>query len=272
LKHCRPIGPISVVIPCYNCDQTIERAINSIVDQTLSAAEVIIINDGSDCKTTSKLNEMVKNFKGWISIINCPSNVGAASARNLGWEKSKQKYITFLDADDTWHPKKLMIQCNYMEANPDVGLTGCLYSWVHKDKFEKSVDDFFQVLNISPNMLLFKNYFSTPSVMLRRSLNVRFPKGQRYSEDYYLWQHLAFSGVKMRRIELSLVVLHKAPFGAAGLSSHLWQMEKNELNNFRSLYQARYIGIGVLFFAMGLSLIKFSKRAIFKASKLRRLQ
>lgn len=272
LKHCRLAGPISVVIPCYNCDQTIERAIQSIVDQTLSASEVVIIDDGSDRKTTVKLREIAKKHKGWITLIKRPNNLGAASARNLGWEKSQQKYIAFLDADDTWHPEKLSIQFDYMEANPDVGLTGCLYTWLHKEGFEKSVDNFFQILKVSPCMLLFRNYFSTPSVMLRRNLEMRFPEGQRYSEDYCLWQRLAFAGVKIMRIELNLVLLHKAPFGATGLSSHLWKMEKNELGNLWSLYQAKRIGIYTLFLAMSFSLLKFAKRTLYKASNLRRFQ
>ena len=113
---------ISVIIPCFKCSETIERAIISVVNQSLYPYEIILIEDYSDdnSRTINKLTKLQSKFKDHIKIIRNKRNMGPGYSRNLGWEKSKGNLVAFLDADDTWHLKKLEIQCEFLKKNPDI--------------------------------------------------------------------------------------------------------------------------------------------------------
>jgi teichuronic acid biosynthesis glycosyltransferase TuaG len=121
---------ISVIIPCYRCSETIERAVDSIAQQTLLPSEVFLIEDASNDngKTLQFLYLLQKKFqdKFKIEVIPLATNSGPGTARNAGWDKATSRYIAFLDADDAWHPQKLEMQFNWMEAHPEVSLTGHL--------------------------------------------------------------------------------------------------------------------------------------------------
>ena len=86
---------VSVVIPCYNSGIYIEKAINSVKNQTYKNVEIIVVNDGSTDSYTLKYFKNVKN----ITLIN-QKNKGLPNARNVGIKKAKGKYILPLDADD----------------------------------------------------------------------------------------------------------------------------------------------------------------------------
>src|SRR5512147_969550 len=91
---------VSVIIPCYNCRHTIRRTINSIVQQTLKPAEVILIDDCSQDNTLEILQELQQKFsKNWIKIISLPVNSGPATARNQGLNLATEDYVALLDAD-----------------------------------------------------------------------------------------------------------------------------------------------------------------------------
>ena len=104
---------VSVIVPFYNNINTLYRAITSIYNQTLLPKEIIIVNDGSTKKESEKLIKLIKKFdkkKIKIILLFLKKNSGPGSARNFGWNKSSCKYIAFLDADDSWHIKKIEIQ------------------------------------------------------------------------------------------------------------------------------------------------------------------
>ena len=89
---------ISVVIPLYNKEKYIKRAIESVLNQTFQKFEIIVVNDGS----TDKSAEIVQNIKDpRIRLIN-QKNAGVSAARNRGIQEAKYEYIAFLDADDFW--------------------------------------------------------------------------------------------------------------------------------------------------------------------------
>ncbi len=255
--------PVSVVIPCYRCATTIERAIVSVDRQTQRPAEVILVDDASADATLGVLKAIQSQFGNWVRIIELPVNRGAASARNAGWNLASQPFVAFLDADDRWHREKLRVQFEYMRDNPDIIACGhrCLVLSNEKDLL-KSVDSTFAVSPISPVSLIFKNAFSTPSVMLKRDIQFRFPEGQRYAEDVYLWQTIAFAGLRVVRIESPLAFTHKALYGAGGLSGNMWPMESGELGNFVALRRSGKISIWMMILASSFSLVKFVKRLL----------
>src|SRR5207245_2440853 len=115
-----------VVIPCYRCGQTIRRAVESVVGQTVRPLEVILVDDDSGDDTARVLGQIQEEFGKWVRILRLPKNRGAAGARNFGWEAAKGKYVAFLDADDSWLPTKIEHQLSFMESHPEFALTGHL--------------------------------------------------------------------------------------------------------------------------------------------------
>ena len=91
-------GKISVIIPAYNAEKTVERCLNSVIEQSYTNVEVIVVDDGSKDRTLSIANEIAKNDSR-VKVIS-KQNGGAASARNVGMKIASGEFITFLDADD----------------------------------------------------------------------------------------------------------------------------------------------------------------------------
>lgn len=105
---------VSVIIPYFKSANTIDRAINSILNQTVSVYEIIIINDYSntilDTQKLKKLESEIENLK----VINLQENKGPGYARNVGMNIAKGDYIAFLDSDDTWTNDKIDNQLTVM--------------------------------------------------------------------------------------------------------------------------------------------------------------
>ena len=236
-------APVSVILPCYNSEQTIARAIKSVVTQTLIPIEIIVIDD---CSTDSTLEVIAREF-GAVSIprittIRLPNNRGPAYARNAGWNRSTQKYVAFLDSDDEWHPQKIEIQYSLHEKNPDIKLSGHRFSYAG-DTNTNAVNAFSKFIEITKFKMLFRNRFVTPSVMCVRNLKDRFPTNQRYMEDYYLWLKIILHNHKVAMLPNQLVILHKPLFGAAGLSRNFVKMEYHEVKNYFMLYHESHISL-----------------------------
>jgi glycosyltransferase involved in cell wall biosynthesis len=93
---------VSLIIPYYRASQTIARAVESALAQTVRPLEILIVDDGSP----EGAAEATKQFGSSVTVIRKP-NGGVASARNLGVEHAKGEWFAFLDADDYWEPVKL---------------------------------------------------------------------------------------------------------------------------------------------------------------------
>ncbi|MBU4524542.1 MAG: glycosyltransferase family 2 protein [Desulfomicrobium sp.] len=250
---------VSVVIPCFNSEATILRALDSVLQQTLVPNEIVIVDDGSSDSTES----IVSFFLHSNSLINIryfrlSVNSGPSKARNIGWNYSISKYVAFLDADDTWHPKKIEIQYEFMEQNSYVDICGHA-SGLFKDEIDEvsGKKDFFLFFL---HHLLIKNRFSTPSVIIKREISFRFNETMRYSEDYNLWLNLAASGHFLAFIPETLCYLHKERYGEAGLSSNLIHMWLGEISSFFELWKKNSISLLVLCFFCAFSFLKLAKR------------
>lgn len=257
---------VSVVIPCYRCSETIGRALASVAAQTLLPKEVMLIEDASpdDGLTLQALNEQAAkyadNFE--VKVIALNKNQGAANARNVGWNSASQPYIALLDADDAWHPQKIEIQYKFMQENPEIVLSGHAPKIVTDDSQPDWKLGYFDFKNISKNNLLISNQFVTPSVMMKKDIAFRFDSTKRYMEDYLLWLQIAFSDYSVAKLSPALVAIYKPMFGASGLSSHLWAMEKAELDNYWLLYKNKNIGFILVAMLSVYSLAKYLRRLI----------
>ena len=262
--------PVSVVIPCYRCAATLERAVESVAQQTRLPEQVILVDDASGDATVATFRSIARKHQdGWIKFELLETNVGAASARNRGWTLASQPFIAFLDADDAWHPRKLEIQSAFMMANPKVVLSG----HGHRILDDGSLPDW----QVTPGTarpirkwdMILSNRFVTPSVMLRRDANARFDEGQRHMEDHMLWMKLVADGACAVKLPVDMVALYKQPFGAGGLSGQIWQMERGELANYRRLFHSgratawQFAGLYVY------SWVKFARRLLLIALRWR---
>jgi glycosyltransferase involved in cell wall biosynthesis len=104
---------VSVVIPAYNREETIDQAIESVFHQTYNNMEVIVVDDGSTDSTV----EVVKEYSDpKLSIVEHNENRGGSAARNTGVKEATGKYISFLDSDDRWKPIKTQLQVKLLES------------------------------------------------------------------------------------------------------------------------------------------------------------
>ncbi len=130
-------APVSVIIPCFNCENTIIRAVNSVFKQTWQPKELILIDDGSTDESLSRLYDLRDHLgSSWIRILELRNNNGPGAARNAGWEAATQPYLAFLDADDAWHPCKVEIQLKYMQENSEMAITGHHMKWLRKERLQ----------------------------------------------------------------------------------------------------------------------------------------
>lgn len=268
------VAPVSVVIPCFRCSQTIPRAVESVAAQTLRPREIILVDDASGDQTFEVLQRLQTLYgQDWLKIVSMPSNSGPASARNAGLGIASQPYIAFLDADDAWHPRKVEIQYKWMSQHPEVALTGharVVVDTASASGSEQLAVDQVRFHRISRQKLLISNCFPTSTVMLRSDLGARFPEGRRYAEDYLLWLDICFGGAECYFSPLPLAFSFKSEYGEAGLSAEMWSMEKGELLAYLHLYRHKKVSRAALAALVGLSLAKYIRRVIRVAVRAKR--
>jgi len=186
---------ISVVIPVFNGQAHIARAIDSVMEQTLAPAEIIVVNDGS----TDDTLDVLQRFGSRLTIVTTP-NRGVSRARNAGIKKAKHGLIAFLDADDEWHADKLQKQVDFLADWPQAGFCCCDYTYQDRGMPETTYFTFLARIKAgSPaawtsNPLLGLvgiNFVGTTSTVLakRDLLNTLggFDPRYRQAEDYDLW-------------------------------------------------------------------------------------
>ena len=182
---------ISVIIPTFNRVDLLKNAINSVLTQTYSNIEIIVIDDNSNDKTESLIKNLNDNR---INYIKNKENLKAPLCRNIGINKSRGEFIAFLDDDDIWYPNKLEEQIKLFD-NSNVGLVYCItdlffenYNLTYSTKPQKRGNIF--------NDILVNNYIgATPSVVVRKealkSLKIKnneyFDTSFKARQDYDLW-------------------------------------------------------------------------------------
>lgn len=256
-------APVSVVIPCYRCADTIERAVHSAIHQTLPPAEIILIDDFSnDGGVTINALEQQRQANPSINIKICPlpRNVGPGSARNAGWDESRQPYLAFLDADDSWHPHKLKIQYQWMATHPEAMLSGHLSVKMSDNSTPPGLPDKLMVRRVNKYALLLSNCFPTRSVMLRRDVPFRFKPEKRYAEDYLVWLAMVFADYPAYVINQPLAYSYKEDFGEGGLTADIWKTQLGECDTYRQLYNAGSISTATLILVFGWACIKYVRR------------
>jgi len=120
---------VSIITPSYNASKFIEECIRSVLDQSYTNWELIIVDD---CSSDNSC-EMIRKYNDKrIQLFELDSNVGAAEARNVAIRKAKGKYIAFLDSDDLWESQKLEKQISFMQTE-DIAFSFSTYQPMSED-------------------------------------------------------------------------------------------------------------------------------------------
>lgn len=220
-------APVSVVIPCFRCADTIGDAVASVAAQTLLPAEVLLVDDCSGDGTVDALRALAADHPpGWIKVIELATNGGPSAARNTGWNRAGQEYIAFLDADDTWAPRKLELQMAALRADPDIALIAHRMDVRARNLPPPTLQLPARTSIIGRRQVLLYNPFPTASVVLRRDLPQRFDENFRRVEDFLLWVQISGAGYRCAKINQTLASWHKPNYGAGGLSGDMQAMRK----------------------------------------------
>lgn len=179
-------GLVSVIIPAYNAEKTIENTIDSVLGQSYPNIEIIAVDDGSDDKTEELLFRYVK-----VRYFKLPENKGANFARNLGFEKSRGDFVLFCDADCLLHPQ---LVCSQLKA-----LLGSAASYAYGSFIRVEPDgNAFEKIQAAGFGLFDIHYSNKVSILslLRREDFPGFLPGLKGLQDWELWRAMAALGKK----------------------------------------------------------------------------
>ncbi len=247
---------VTAIIPTFHSEKVVIRAIESVLSQSSPIDEIIIVDDASDDRTVQVVRDFAIGYPQIRLIVN-NKNLGPGQSRNAAWNSATTEYLAFLDADDTWHPNKIELQREWFKANQSEIICGTQHCIIDQDKIHSGGE---KVSLFTLNDLLWRNRFTTPSVMLRRDISLRFDPKLRLSEDYLLWMEIAGDFGRVNRINRPLTILHKPEFGAHGLSGKIRAMYFGEMKALTILNQKGHIGLGVLIRSYVWSTLKLARR------------
>jgi glycosyltransferase involved in cell wall biosynthesis len=232
-----PVSPaISIIIPAYNAEKTISETILSVIRQTYSNWELIVIDDGSkDCTS-----QVIRQYEKDVRIIYfLQPNGGVSAARNNGIARARGNFIAFLDADDVWLENNLQVKHQILSANPEIDFVfGNMYL----------TDESLNIIRVNPsgtdkNMLteLLKwemVVIPCPSgnLLIRKKC---FDEGIRFDEqlstaadqDFSIYLSEKYRG---RYVDLPLMKYRRTPFS---MSKNISLMEKDHIAVYKKAYK-----------------------------------
>ncbi|HEY2008367.1 MAG TPA: glycosyltransferase family A protein [Rhizomicrobium sp.] len=258
---------VCVVIPAYNSEATLLRALDSVAAQTLAPSEILVVDDASSDATPS----LAKNYhQASVNVISLQTNAGASGARNHGIRLASADLVAFLDADDEWMPTKLEKQVQLIVTNQNSTFCSCGSSLISADG--SNLGDIYrgQVVTTGPEAwkaLLKDNYVTTPSVLVwRRHLLALggFNESLKIAEDQDMWIRLAARGA-LSYVPEMLVRVHDRRSSLSGGSfdeqmTYTLPMVERHLERFadrltredrQSILGRRLLRLGQLAFSRG---------------------
>lgn len=259
----RERAPVSVVVPCYRCADTIAASVASIAAQTLLPVEVLLVDDCSGDDTPDALHRVAAAHpQGWVKVLATHANGGPSRARNTGWRHATQAYVAFLDADDTWAPRKIELQMAALRADPAIVLIA--HRMAVRDRDTPAPEPRMPVRTtfVGRRRMLLNNPFPTASVILRRDLPFRFDERFRRVEDFLLWAQIVFTGHRCAKLDATLAWWHKANYGAGGLSGDLAAMHAAGREVRRELLRQGLVSRWEHWFARAFGLVRRSRRHV----------
>lgn len=179
---------ISVIMPVFNASSFLKESIESILNQTFSNFELIILND----KSTDSSLDIIKELQAKdsrIIVIDKAQNVGPANLRNEGFNAAKGQYIALMDADDIALPARFEKQLDFLKNNPEVGVCGTGFTFFGAESKTIKHSEHHDAIKVS---FLHSCNIGNPTVMLKKEVLGDFKFENEYVpvEDYDLWSRL----------------------------------------------------------------------------------
>lgn len=183
--------PLSVVIPVYNGEKYLEEAINSVLGQTFTDYELLIIDDGST-DSSIKIIQSIKDSR--IRLLKNEKNQGVAYTRNVGLKEAKGEYLAWMDCDDLIEPNRLEIQIKYLRDNLEIGICGTALKRFGEGKPRVSI--LFYDSEMIKAALLFYTSIRPATAMYRmnmiREAKLKYDPRLAVAEDYDFFFEASF--------------------------------------------------------------------------------
>lgn len=246
---------VSVIMPYYDKKDFFFKSIDSVINQTHTNLEILIIYDHEDRSDLEYIERCIKNDSR-VKIIFNDCNQGVAYSRNKAITLCKGEYIAFLDCDDYWDNNKISVQLNFMLAH-GYDFSHTTYKIIKPN--EKIVGTIRARNKINYKELLKSCDIGLSSVILKRNLlkNIKFPE-LKTKEDFVLWLGLAKKSVDLMGLDMPLMFWRQTP---NSLSSSIVQKLKDA-------FKVYYFYEKKNFFYSLFSVFRLSFYAFFKKIKL----
>lgn len=231
---------VSVIIPVYNSQEYIEECIGSVLNQTFTEWELILIDDYSD-DFSRKIIQKYAKLDARIKFYFYDNNVGAGIARNKGIEMAQNRFIAFLDSDDFWHKDKLELQINFMLLN-NVGFS--FTQFFELDKSNIATKIIIPPEIVSSFSLLFNNYIKTLTVIYdtKKTGKIYMPS-YRKRQDWGMWFNLLKKSEKAHCLSIPLAFYRTSN---NSLSKNKLQLLKENFNFYRNYFNKTVISSFVM--------------------------
>lgn len=199
------VSKISIVMPVYNAQRFLSQTIDSVLSQSYSDFELIMIDD---CSTDNSL-EILKEYEqkdSRVLVFRNDKNRGVSFTRNFGVKKAKSDYIAFIDSDDMWTADKLEKQINLINKYPDTAVCYTGSGFVDTNSI-KSEFVFYVPEEVSFKKLLKQNVISCSSALVKKEWLQKFPMAHDdMHEDFATWLSILKHGGKARGINEPLLI------------------------------------------------------------------
>ena len=200
---------VSVVIPTYNCASFLVEALESVIAQTRSADEIIVVNDGS----TDETEEVLQPYADRILLLG-QENRGVSVARNNGIARATGDWVAFLDADDVWKPQKLGQQLEGIDGDDSVVcLHTNFFTFGDQSSANAPFPPFLEGRHDASTLLSGDGWVCPSSALVKRTARARFKEWAAQAEDVIYFADLTFEG-PFRYLPEPLVG-HRAHIGQA---------------------------------------------------------
>lgn len=219
---------VSIITPAFNCEKYISEAINSVIAQTYSNWEMIIVNDKSTDNTEKIITEFIQKDNR-IRLINLSQNSGAAVARNKAIDNANGRFIAFLDSDDIWKKNKLKKQLEFMLEN-QYGFTFTAYEYIKDENNTK--DKLFNVpQSLNYKQALKNTVIGCLTVIIDKKIvgEFRMPLVRR-GQDNLTWLMLLGKGHTAYGLEENLAEYRRV---SGSLSNNKFSALKRQWLNYR---------------------------------------
>ena len=230
-KQAHNMPSVSVIMPAYNAEKYVEAAIRSVMAQTVTSWELLVLDDGSKDRTAQIVQQLAMEDPR-VRFLPNAANIGCAGTRNRGLDLCQGEYVAFLDSDDIWHPQKLETQLA-LAKDSGADLLYCYYAIVDAEG-APAKDDYLVPARVDFSDLLRENVIGCSTVMLSRALVDRYRfTTDFYHEDYVLWLQILRDGYQAAGSQEVLVqwrfLENSRSFNKRKSAKNRWRIYRNYL-------------------------------------------